>query len=343
MAIGHGQRRVRQAGETHRPAGPPLHLQPGAARCGRTRPASRRVRSRDRGRPGAPRPRASAGTGSSSTVMARPDVSMLRPSQRVWPASAASRRAIDAVDVGDLLGRRASVAGLDVGVATVAAADVALDGLTALGRLERPRHAVGVAGQVGEHVADGPARQQARRRGVEPTPLEQVVEHGLEAPVGRRDPGDLSLPPSGVHGRTLRASLAGMQLGMIGLGRMGANMVRRLELAGHQCVGYDVDPEAVDSLAGETGMAGSTSLEEFVGQLDAPRHVWIMVPAAFVDATIAALGAAPRARRHHHRRRQLVVPRRHRPGRRRSTPTTASTTSTSARAAASTGSSAGTA
>ena len=80
-----------------------------------------------------------------------------------------------------------------------------------------------------------------------------------------------------------------MQLGMIGLGRMGANMVRRLERDGHECVGYDVDPDAVGLLAGETGMAGADSLDAFVAQLSAPRNVWIMVPAAFVDSTIAAL------------------------------------------------------
>jgi 6-phosphogluconate dehydrogenase len=79
-----------------------------------------------------------------------------------------------------------------------------------------------------------------------------------------------------------------MQLGMIGLGRMGANMVRRLEKAGHECVGYDVDQKAVKELAGE-GMTGAGSLEEFVATLHQPRHIWIMVPAAFVDATIASL------------------------------------------------------
>ena len=79
-----------------------------------------------------------------------------------------------------------------------------------------------------------------------------------------------------------------MQLGMIGLGRMGANMVRRLEKGGHECVGFDIDAAAVDELVGE-GMTGTTSVAEFVQQLDAPRHVWIMVPAAFVDSTIAAL------------------------------------------------------
>jgi 6-phosphogluconate dehydrogenase len=79
-----------------------------------------------------------------------------------------------------------------------------------------------------------------------------------------------------------------MQLGMIGLGRMGANMVKRLEDAGHQCVGYDLDAKAVEAMTSD-GMIGATSLEELIGKLDAPRHVWIMVPAAFVDATIASL------------------------------------------------------
>jgi 6-phosphogluconate dehydrogenase len=97
-----------------------------------------------------------------------------------------------------------------------------------------------------------------------------------------------AIPPRRVHGGTLRARLGTMQLGMIGLGRMGANMVRRLEDAGHQCIGYDVDAAAVTGLT-STGMMGAASLEEFVGKLDAPRHVWIMVPAAFVDSTIASL------------------------------------------------------
>ncbi len=81
-----------------------------------------------------------------------------------------------------------------------------------------------------------------------------------------------------------------MQLGMIGLGRMGANMVRRLEQAGHQCVGYDIDPTAVDELAAE-GMVGTHSQADFIAQLTPPRHVWIMVPAAYVDTTIAGLVA----------------------------------------------------
>ena len=79
-----------------------------------------------------------------------------------------------------------------------------------------------------------------------------------------------------------------MQLGMIGLGRMGSNMVRRLEAAGHECVGYDVNTAAVAALTDE-GVTGAQSLEEFVGKLNTPRHIWIMVPAAFVDSTIAAV------------------------------------------------------
>ncbi len=69
-----------------------------------------------------------------------------------------------------------------------------------------------------------------------------------------------------------------MQLGMIGLGRMGGNMVRRLMKAGHECVVYDRSPEAVKGLASE-GAVGSGSLTEFVGHLKKPRAAWIMVPA----------------------------------------------------------------
>jgi 6-phosphogluconate dehydrogenase len=79
-----------------------------------------------------------------------------------------------------------------------------------------------------------------------------------------------------------------MQLGMIGLGRMGANLVRRLMRDGHQCVVYDVNQAAVQALVAE-GAAGATSLEDFAAQLTVPRASWIMVPAAFVDSTIDQL------------------------------------------------------
>jgi len=79
-----------------------------------------------------------------------------------------------------------------------------------------------------------------------------------------------------------------VQLGMIGLGRMGANLVRRLARDGHECVGYDVDPAAVRALERD-GAAGAGSLEKLVAALDPPRAIWIMVPAAFVDATVGAL------------------------------------------------------
>jgi 6-phosphogluconate dehydrogenase len=85
-----------------------------------------------------------------------------------------------------------------------------------------------------------------------------------------------------------------MQLGMIGLGRMGANMVRRLMGAGHQCVVFDRAPQAVEALVKE-GAVGAASLQELAEKLVAPRAVWLMVPAAVVDATIADL--APRLAR----------------------------------------------
>ena len=79
-----------------------------------------------------------------------------------------------------------------------------------------------------------------------------------------------------------------MQLGMIGLGRMGANMVRRLLKAGHQCVVYNRSPQPVNELARE-GATGTTSPEALVKALTPPRAVWLMVPAAAVDSTIAGL------------------------------------------------------
>ena len=79
-----------------------------------------------------------------------------------------------------------------------------------------------------------------------------------------------------------------MELGMIGLGRMGNNMVQRLLRAGHQCVVYDLHAEAVQALVKE-GATGANSLEEFASKLKAPRTVWMMVPAAAVDATLTAI------------------------------------------------------
>ena len=79
-----------------------------------------------------------------------------------------------------------------------------------------------------------------------------------------------------------------MQLGMIGLGRMGANMVLRVMRAGHKCVVYDVHPEAIQALVKE-GATGATSLKDLVGKLEKPRAVWLMVPAAIVDQTLSEL------------------------------------------------------
>jgi 6-phosphogluconate dehydrogenase len=79
-----------------------------------------------------------------------------------------------------------------------------------------------------------------------------------------------------------------MQIGMIGLGRMGANMTRRLLRAGHECVIFDMFPKAVLELTQEKAI-GSSSLEDFVKKLKKPRAVWLMVPAAVVDKTITDL------------------------------------------------------
>src|SRR5271155_2018381 len=80
-----------------------------------------------------------------------------------------------------------------------------------------------------------------------------------------------------------------MQLGMVGLGRMGANMVRRLARNGHECVVFDRSATTVEELAKEKGVGGSSSLADFVKKLTAPRAIWLMIPAAVVDDTIAEI------------------------------------------------------
>ena len=79
-----------------------------------------------------------------------------------------------------------------------------------------------------------------------------------------------------------------MQLGMIGLGRMGANMVLRLMKGGHECVAFDMSPASVAAVAKE-GAAGAGSLDDFVSKLKQPRAIWLMVPAAVVDSTLEQL------------------------------------------------------
>jgi len=81
-----------------------------------------------------------------------------------------------------------------------------------------------------------------------------------------------------------------MQLGMVGLGRMGNGLVRRLQLAGHECFGYDRNEDAVAAIA-EAGATGASSLEELVGHMSAPRAVWVMVPAAFAGSVVREVAA----------------------------------------------------
>lgn len=81
-----------------------------------------------------------------------------------------------------------------------------------------------------------------------------------------------------------------MQIGMIGLGRMGANMVQRLLLAGHECVVHDINPKAVMALV-ESGATGAATLEEFVAKLARPRAAWLMLPASITGAQVRKLAA----------------------------------------------------
>ena len=81
-----------------------------------------------------------------------------------------------------------------------------------------------------------------------------------------------------------------MQIGMMGLGRMGANMVRRLMKDGHECVVYDINPESVSALGGE-GALGATSLEDFIGKLAKPACVWLMLPAAITGRIVDQVAA----------------------------------------------------
>jgi len=81
-----------------------------------------------------------------------------------------------------------------------------------------------------------------------------------------------------------------VQIGMVGLGRMGANMVRRLMGAGHSCVVYDVSADAVQALVKE-GATGADSLEDFVAKLETPRAAWVMVPAGYTGGTVTDLAA----------------------------------------------------
>src|ERR1700754_2857995 len=81
-----------------------------------------------------------------------------------------------------------------------------------------------------------------------------------------------------------------MQLGMIGLGRMGANIVRRLMRDGHECVVYDVNPDAVAALSAD-GAGGAAEIADFASKLQAPRVVWLMIPAGLTGKVVEQVAA----------------------------------------------------
>ena len=96
-----------------------------------------------------------------------------------------------------------------------------------------------------------------------------------------------------------------MQIGMIGLGRMGANMVRRLINNGHNCVVFDRSPETVSQLVNEKAV-GAASLVDFVKRLDTPRVIWLMVPAAVVDSAIMIFCPCLKKKTFYRRRKFLL-------------------------------------
>ncbi len=102
-----------------------------------------------------------------------------------------------------------------------------------------------------------------------------------------------------------------MQLGMVGLGRMGANMVRRLATNGHECVVFDMSPEVVEDMAKEKGITGASSIGDFVSKLSKPRAIWLMIPAGVVEKTIERMVPHLETGRHPDRWRELILYRRY--------------------------------
>jgi hypothetical protein len=116
-------------------------------------------------------------------------------------------------------------------------------------------------------------------------PAHRLIELQLTGPVGAMP--EAAISSSRRSGNVFQEG-AVMQIGMIGLGRMGANMVRRLIKNRHDCVVFDRAPANVSALVKEKAV-GASSLADFVRKLDRPRAIWLMVPAALVDETIADL------------------------------------------------------
>ena len=159
------------------------------------------------------------------------------------------------------------------------------------------------------------AEQRANRHASKPSPRSPSAIASSSTCFERattRSPSELSDRTRSGHRSSKEAWH--MQLGMIGLGRMGANMVRRLVKGGHQCVVFDVSPKAVADLARDKAVGASSTADLVRQSSEKPRAVWLMVPAGVVDKTIADLAPHLESGDILDRRRQLVLRRRHPPG-----------------------------
>ena len=171
--------------------------------------------------------------------------------------------------------------------ALLASARVHLGHLATDRRIEHAHVTLGIAGDVGRHMADRPVGETRWLRHLVIGQMLQRGDHGPCALSLRRGRGRRSSSSFSPYPARERGNLAGMQIAMVGLGRMGANMVRRLQRAGHDCVAYDLNPAAVQAIEAE-GARGAGTPQQVVDALTAPRHIWLMVPAAYVSNTIEA-------------------------------------------------------
>jgi 6-phosphogluconate dehydrogenase len=266
----HLERSRRQCGHPHRPPSHPQHLHAAQLtadiRCGQVlEPVTEpQIDVMDLGL--APSPE--------RKLLAALPVALMRPA----PLEGPDRPAHIAHQVPGLTGcTRVDLGGTTLGTALVLFQSV-----------QHAQMAVGVTGQMREHMAHGPPRQLRGSPRIQHLAFETIVEHREQALMSCCGAGHVSVQIAWVHDPTNVPQPwqpGGVQIAMVGLGKMGANMARRLMGAGHQCVVHDLEESTIAEL--EThGARGARSLAELVESMNVPRHVWIMVPAEHVGSTI---------------------------------------------------------